>query len=192
MRPDPVLPIIMQRWGFAALGLIAGLSPLPATSATAAAPENTPFFNEFNVFIGKWKGRGVGQRNAKAAKEVVSCKGIHRWLRLGRLFEQTYTCWGADFIFSGAFQLKPAARPALCKGVSLNGAKEETGKVTCRKLESGELEFTLKKNFSKKVNYSHLKVLKNGHIDYTVRSMDPKTGETYQALKIAYTRKLKK
>ena len=188
MRPDPVSRKTTQPWGFIVLVLVAGFFP----NTVSAAPSNSEFFNEFNVFIGKWKGRGLGQRKADAAKEVVSCKGIHRWLKKGRLFEQTYTCWGADFIFSGAFQLKPAASPELCKGVALNGAKEETGKITCRKLETGELEFIMRKNFSKRINVSHLKVLKNGHIDYNIRSRDPKTGETYQALKIAYTRKIKK
>ncbi len=187
MRPDPLVLKITP-----ALFLMAFATGFAFFSQSAVvAQENNAFYEEFNVFTGKWKGRGLGQRNAKAAKEVVSCKGIHRWLKKGRLFEQSYTCWGADFIFTGAFRLQPGSAPGLYKGISLNGAGEETGKVTGHKLESGILEFVLKKNFSTNVNISHLKVLKNGYIDYRITSTDPKTGEDYQALKIIYSRKLK-
>ncbi len=187
MRPDPLVLKISP--ALCLMALAASLAFFPQSKA--AAQENNEFFKEFNVFTGKWRGRGLGQRNAGAAKEVVSCKGIHRWLKKGRLFEQSYTCWGADFIFTGAFRLQPGSAPGLYKGISLNGAGEETGKVTGHKLESGILEFILKKNFSKDVNMSHLKVLENGHIDYRITSTDPKTGENYQALKIIYSRKLK-
>ena len=157
-----------------------------------AAAQSSGFFDEFNKYVGKWKGRGVGQRNPASAREAVSCKGVHRWLKKGRLFEQSYTCWGADFIFSGSVHLKPAKNPVQYVGVSLNGAREEVGKVVGHKLESGILEFKLYKNFSRQSRTARLSMLENGKIEYSITQTDKATGKPFEILQITYVKRLKK
>ncbi len=163
-----------------------------SASPLRAVTQDSNFFNEFNKYVGKWKGRGIGQRNSASAREAVSCKGVHRWLKKGRLFEQSYTCWGADFIFSGSVHLKPAKNSVQYVGVSLNGAKEEIGKVVGRKLESGTLEFMLHKNFSKQSRTAKLNMLENGKIEYSITQTDKATGYPLEVLKIIYAKRLKK
>ncbi len=174
-----------------AVAIFANMIFLPASPVLAAA-YNSGFFDEFNKYVGKWKGRGIGQRNSASAREAVSCKGVHRWLKKGSLFEQSYTCWGADFIFSGSVHLKPAKNPVQYVGISLNGAKEEVGKVVGRKLQSGMLEFALHKNFSRQTRIARLNMLKDGKIEYSVTQTDKVNGKPLEVLRIIYAKRLKK
>lgn len=166
--------------GVAAAGLVLAAPQSPAHAAGGW------FYDQLNPYTGKWKGRGFGRRKNSDNKEVVSCKGIHKWVRKGAEFEQSYTCWGGDFVVSGAFRLKPAREKGACVGEAMNGAKEVTGKLWGKVMETGELKVNMQKNFSKNVSRATLVPKKDGSIVYTVFSPARNGDKPREILNITY------
>ena len=175
----------------AGLVSISCLSLLPGSSTPANAG-TTWFFDQLNPYTGAWKGRGFGRRKGSDEKEVVSCKGIHKWLKKGREFEQSYTCWGGDFAVSGSFRIKPGKVEGECLGEAMNGAKEVTGKIWGKIMETGELKVNMKKNFEKKITQASLVPQKNGSIVYSVYTPKEDGQGLRQILKITYKKMKKK